>query len=101
MSWAENEVGPNCAQVVERILQEKPHPEQGYRSCLGLIRLGRVYEKERVEAACLRALKQGVCAYKSVQSILKNKLDKQPLPQQTQEIDPLIHGNLRGSGYYK
>ena len=64
------------------ILETKPHPEQGYRACLGLMRLGRGYGHERMEAACRRALALDVCSYRSIQSILKTKLDQQPLPGQ-------------------
>lgn len=98
IGWAQD-VGPNCAQVVEQILKDKPHPEQGYRSCLGLMRLGKALGAQRVEAACARALHFGTCSYTSINSILQNNLDTQPLAQELPLVSPL-HENLRGSPYY-
>jgi hypothetical protein len=98
IGWAQD-VGPNCAQVVEQILKNKPHPEQGYRSCLGLMRLGKALGVQRVEAACVRALHFGTCSYTSINSILQNNLDTQPLAQELPLVSPL-HENLRGSPYY-
>ena len=64
------------------ILQRKPHPEQGYRACLGMMRLGRDYGHERMEAACCRALALDACSYRSIRSILKTKpgCDRQRRP---------------------
>ena len=98
IGWAKD-VGPNCARVVEEILQSKPHPEQGYRSCLGIMRLGKALGAQRVEAACVRALHFGTCSYASINSILQSKLDSQPLEQELPLASPL-HENLRGSPYY-
>ena len=91
--------GGSRARAVEHIFQNKPHPEQGYRSCLGIMRLGKVFGHPRVEAACLRALHFGACSYASIDSILKNKLDAQPLEQELPLAAP-VHDNLRGSPYY-
>src|SRR5262249_4272350 len=77
--WAET-IGPKTAQLFERIMHDKPHPEMGYRGCLGIIRLAQRYSAQRVEAAAELALHPGACRYKSVESILKNSLDRQPLP---------------------
>jgi len=77
--WAE-QTGGATAQVVEGILRSRPHPEQGYRSCLGIFRLGRRYGAERLEAACRRAVAIQAFSYRSVESILKNGLDSVPLP---------------------
>jgi len=98
IAWAQN-LGPNCARVVEQILKDKPHPEQGYRSCLGLMRLGKALGPERLEAACVRALHFGTCSYTSINSILKSKLETQPLEQELPLASP-PHPNLRGSPYY-
>ncbi len=76
--WAES-IGPQTARLFERILADKPHPEMGYRSCLGIIRLTGQYSPVRVEAAAERALLTGACRYQSVKSILKNALDQQPI----------------------
>jgi transposase len=98
ISWAQT-VGQNCGQVAEQILKDRPHPEQGYRSCLGIMRLGRVYGTQRLEAACVRALHCGTCSYASINSILKSKLDAQAVEQELPLASP-VHGNLRGSAYY-
>ena len=82
------------------ILQSRPHPEQGYRSCLGILRLGRHYGGERLEAACDRGLEIGARSYGSIQSILKHGLDRQPARAARQgELLP-DHPNIRGSRYY-
>ena len=98
IGWAQT-VGPNCARVVEHIFQNRPHPEQGYRSCLGIMRLGKAFGRHRVEAACARALHFGTCSYASINSILKSKLDAQALEQELPLASP-VHQNLRGSPYY-
>ena len=92
-------IGPQCVLVVERILAEKPHPEQGYRSALGIIRLAKAAGNPRMEAACRRALHFGTCSYGSLKSILQNNLEAQPLEAQAPPPSP-IHENLRGSPYY-
>lgn len=102
IGWAQNEVGPQCAAAARYILEHKPHPEMGYRACLGLMRLGRLYGKERLERACQRALLLDVCSYPSIQSILKSKLESQPLPVPlTPILTPVAHDNLRGADYYQ
>jgi transposase len=98
IAWAQT-VGPNCARVVEQILKDRPHPEQGYRSCLGIMRLGKAFGPPRVEAACIRALHFGTCSYASINSILKSKLDTQALEQELPLTSP-VHDNLRGGPYY-
>jgi len=99
--WAD-QTGPSTAALVERILATRPHPQQGYRSCLGILRLGKTYGADRLEAACRRALAIGGFSYKSVDSILKRGLDQQPLPDPTHstESTPPPHANLRGPAYY-
>lgn len=71
--WA-NQTGPHTAALVERILATRRHPQQGYRSCLGILRLGKAYGADRLEAACQRALAIGGLSYKSIESILKHGL---------------------------
>ncbi len=102
IQWAE-QIGPQTQNLVRLILESRAHPEQGYRSCLGLLRLGKQYSTERLEAACARALAFKACSYKNVESILKNGLDQQPLPStSTQARLPLLeHENLRGREYYQ
>ncbi len=98
--WAEK-TGPATAEVVATILSSRAHPQQGFRSCLGIMRLGKSYGDERLEAACQRALRLGATSYKSLQSILKNGLDRQALPEAEEATPkPIAHPNIRGGGYY-
>jgi len=93
-------IGPSTAKLTELILESRPHPEQGYRACIGILRLGRQYGAARLEAACDRGLDIGARSYGSIQSILKHGLDKQPAPAARQgELLP-DHPNIRGSRYY-
>ena len=97
--WAAS-IGPHTARLFERIMADKPHPEMGYRSCLGIIRLAGKYSHQRVEAACERALLTGACRYKSVESILKNSLDQTPVSSPSPASTP-PHDNIRGAGYFE
>jgi transposase len=99
VNWACS-IGPHTAQLFERILNDKPHPEMGYRSCLGIIRLAQNYSAPRVEAAAERALLTNSCRYQSVKSILKNSLDGVPLSPARPDSPPLRHDNLRGAQYF-
>ena len=100
--WA-GQIGPHTQKLVNLILESRPHPEQGYRSCLGLLRLEKRYSTERLEAACARALAFKAYSYKNVESILKNGLDQQPLRTSSPQTPlPLLgHENLRGKEYYQ
>jgi len=98
--WAK-QTGPATARLVEEILASKPHPEMGYRSCLGLIRLGRQYSPQRLEAASARALQLKACSYQSVKSILQHGLDRTPLPASPGQLLLPEHENLRGPAYYQ
>jgi len=102
LRWAAK-TGPHTQTLVAAILEHRPHPEQGYRSCLGLLRLGKTYSAERLEAACARALEIKAYSYKNVESILKKGLDRQPLrTASSQPPQPLLeHANLRGKEYYQ
>jgi transposase len=97
--WA-GTIGPHTARLFERILNDKPHPEMGYRGCLGIIRLAGKYSAQRVEAACERALLTGACRYKSVESILKNSLDQLPVSLPPSASTP-PHDNIRGAEYFE
>jgi hypothetical protein len=99
--WAES-IGPHTARLFERILADKPHPEMGYRGCLGIIRLAGQYSPVRMEAAAERALLTGACRYQSVKSILKNALDRQLLgPSPLPPTPPSSHDNIRGAEYFE
>ncbi len=99
ITWAASS-GVATSRVVETILESRPHPQQGFRSCLGIMRLGKRYGAERLEAACRRALKIGACSYKSIESILKQGLDNIPLPSKAKAQTALDHDNIRGPEYY-
>jgi len=98
LRWAES-VGPSTAQLFAEILKSKPHPEMGYRSCLGILRLGQRYAAERLEAASQRAVTTGACSYHSMKSILERSLDRQAL-ETPPFSPPLAHENLRGASYF-
>ena len=99
LRWAET-MGPNVAMVIATILKSRPVPQQGFRSCLGILRLGQSYGQERLEKACIRALLIEACSYKSIESILKSGLDQQASPEKSCEPPVLSHENVRGNGYY-
>jgi transposase len=99
IAWAEK-VGPATARLVAAIMESRPHPEQGYRACLGVMRLREHYPDERIERACLRALTLRAVSYRSVQAILKNNRDHEEIfPSSASQPLPL-HPNVRGPGYY-
>jgi transposase len=100
IDWAQK-TGRFSAQLFQQILERYPHPEMGYRSCLGLLRLGEKYGPKRLESACERALTTGATTYKSVKSILVHALDSQPLPAPSEPPGPSGHDNIRGAGYYE
>jgi transposase len=100
INWAST-TGPSAAKLVEAIIKSRPHPEQGFRSALGIIRLADRYGTERVEAACGRALHLRAYSYRSVQSILAHGLDKQPLPEARPTRPHPRHQNVRGATYYQ
>ena len=97
--WGE-QTGPRTADMVRRILESRPHPEQGFRACLGLLRLGERYTTPRLEAACARALHVGAISYQSVKSILSTGLDQIPFEEQTALELPQDHEHVRGKEYY-
>jgi transposase len=99
IDWA-GKVGLFTARLVESVIADKPHPEMGYRSALGVIRLSRKYGDERLEAACTRAVRLKLYRYQSVKSILECGLDSQPLPELVPPPSPVAHENLRGPDYY-
>ena len=98
VSWA-GTMGEATRAMAEAILTSREHPEQGYRSCLGILRLGKLYGKARLEAACRRAIAIGAFRYKSIRSILENGLDREALPE-TRRAPAIVHTNIRGAGYY-
>jgi len=81
-------------------MKVKPHPEQGFRSCLGIIGLVRSYGPQRIEAAAKRANDVGVTTYGSIKSILEKGLDKAYAASKASDAPPIHHANIRGRGYY-
>jgi len=100
LHWAKQS-GPHTTELITRLLESRRYPPQAFRTCLGILRLGKSYGNKRLEAACRRALAIGGLSYKSVESILKRQLDQQPLPTQPAPAEPLPeHANIRGAQYY-
>ena len=104
LNWA-NDLGPNVQHMTQTMLDRKPHPEQAYRACLGLLNLSRTYDKQRLDAACQRAIAIHSPYVKSIKSILKNgidqlalSLDEQPVATEKSTCDD--HDNIRGPQYY-
>jgi transposase len=92
-------IGTHTGAVVEHLLRSKPHPEQGYRACLGLLNLSRAYGEARLEAAAALAVRLGSPTRKSVKSILESGRDRRR-PSESPELELPVHGNLREPGYY-
>jgi hypothetical protein len=100
MTWGER-IGAGTAALVRWQMEHRPHPEQGYRACLGLQRLAREFGADRLEAACARAMALGAPTYSTVASILKSGMDRQPLPAPAPSPSPMPrHDNVRGPEYY-
>jgi len=100
IQWA-GKTGAATARLVEKILSSRPYAEQGYRSCLGIIHLGRHYEPERMEAAAQRALKYNTCSYRSLKAILSSGLDQQDTGEYPVQMSLPLHQNIRGQEYYQ
>jgi transposase len=100
INWAREQVGPQLAALVEGILSKHPHPEHGYRSCLGVMSLAKKYPRERMEAAATRAIAANAYSYQSVKSILASGLDQIAFVQQELPLSP-THENIRGRDYYR
>ena len=93
-------IGPATVALFEAIMKAKPHPEQGFRSCLGIIRLIDSYGADRIEAAAKRGNEIGATTLGSIKSILENGLDKAYASSRVPDTPPIHHVNIRGRGYY-
>lgn len=91
-------IGGNCTNVVKTLLQHFPHPEMGFRSCEGVLRLGKRYGEDRLEHACMRALESGDVRYRHIADMLKNR--REHLRLEIEERKPVRHRNIRGASYY-
>jgi len=99
-AWAER-IGPATLSFIENVIATRAHPQQAYRSCLGTLRLAKRYGDDRLEAACGRASALRSFTFKSVEAILKHRLDQQPLePTPAAAMPKLQHANVRGGTYY-
>ncbi len=97
-----DKTGPATAKLVAEVMAARRHPEQGFRSCLGIVRLADRYGPERLEKAATRALALCSYSFRSVESILKNGLDKELLPVEgAEQLTLPIHNNVRGADYYQ
>ena len=94
-------IGARTEALVERLLHQRRHPQQAFRSCLGVLQLGRQYGNARLEAACARALKYNAVSWKSLQSILKHGLDQQAPDEHQRVLELPEHENVRGAAYYQ
>jgi transposase len=95
-----SKIGPATIALIEAIMQAKPHPEQGFRAALGILRLARSYGSARVEAACQRGNDIGAKSYGSIKSILQHGLDRAYAHDEPAHAQPIHHRNIRGNGYY-
>ena len=101
IEWAAK-TGPAAAMTAKKIMSSRPHPEQGYRACLGILTsLVNSFGALRVEAACCRALKFNTCSFQSVRSILKSGLDRQSAAGEMAQASLPFHENIRGGQYYQ
>jgi transposase len=100
LEWAKV-VGPATETVVRELMRRRPHPEQGFRSCLGVMSLRRSFPDVRLERACARAVRYRAYSYKSVAAILKNNLDQQEESAEPVQVPLPLHENIRGADYYE
>ena len=100
INWAKK-TGPCCGEICKKIMEQREHPELGYRSCLGVINLGKKYSSERLENACRRALEIGGVSFQSIKSILTKGLDNRVIEQSDSIFKEIKHENIRGSNYYQ
>jgi transposase len=100
LRWA-RQIGPATREAIEKILASRTHQEQGFRACLGVLRLHKVYGAIQLENACSQALFTGTPSYRSVHAILRRPPEQQSLPLLEPERPPIQHKNLRGPAYYQ
>lgn len=100
VAYAEK-IGPSTAALFEAIMTDRPHPEQGFRTCLGILALTRTYDNARVDAACRRGVSIKARSVASIRSILKNGLERAFLNEgERLDREPVRHGNIRGRDYF-
>jgi len=94
--WA-SQIGSQTEALIHKVLASRRHPEQAYRSCLGILNLVKTSGKERLEVACTLALETGVVSYKAVKHILDTKKDAL---EASSQLEPITHEHIRGQNYY-
>lgn len=99
-NWADK-TGEHTRMLIQGIMDSRKHPDQSFRSCLGIMRLSKQYTVERVENACRRAIAVEAYNYRSIKSILQRGLDKAAYPEEHEEPKPIEHANIRGGEYYR
>ena len=100
IQWAEG-IHEDVKLYILKVLQRKQHPEQAYKSCVGILSFTKKVEKERLIKACQRALGYGAYNYKTIQTILEKELDKKDAPQEMDLFFMPQHDNIRGENYYQ
>jgi hypothetical protein len=101
ISWAES-IDKYVKEFICLILDKKQHPEQSYKSCLGILSLEKKYTRKRLINACTMALEFGVYNYKIVQNILEKEMDMYQINTEEKETPEMPdHQNIRGENYYK
>ena len=93
-------IGPSTAAFFQAVIDARPHPEQGFRTCLGILALAKSYGAERVDAACRRGILIKARSVASIRSILQNGLDRTFFDESFEHQQPLRHGNIRGRDYF-
>jgi transposase len=97
--WAQS-IGDDVAEMIRVVLKSRKHPEQAFKTCMGILNLVKKYEPDRLNKACARALDFGFYSYKRIKSILDKGLEEEPLAE-SRELTVSSHENIRGSQYYK
>ncbi len=99
LSWAAD-IDPDVVVYIQKVLDRKQHPEQAYKSCLGILSFAKKVGNERLIKACQRALGYGIYNYKIIERILKKGLDTQQEEDELQQLTMPAHDNIRGEQYY-
>jgi transposase len=99
LRWA-TDIGPHTAAVIQHLLGQRQHPQQVYRTCLGILNMGKRYGHARLEAASSRAVELNAMSYRFISSTLKNGLESAAGADTAQPELPLMHANVRGPSYY-
>jgi len=98
ISWA-GKIGPSTRELIQEVLNRRQYPELAFKTCLGILRCGKTYGADRLEAAAARALRIRGYTYKSIKSILDAKLDSQPVPEEPRQLR-IVHSNIRGASSF-